>query len=78
MAKKFKNSYDHECAILIAEKLRARDRSFPLAEFITADDFFAHGLPVGGPAFSRRQDIFAELLDQTLPPDYSAALTMDH
>ncbi|MDA3950346.1 MAG: hypothetical protein PF508_14155 [Spirochaeta sp.] len=72
MAKKFKDYYDAECALLIASRL---------VEVLGAGGFERNGFVAEisarleeGPPFSARQDIFAGALERHLPSDYSTAV----
>ncbi len=71
MAKKFKDYYDRECAVLLAGKFSSHRPDFVAIDFI---NWVASQLP--DLEFFQRQDLFVDAVDKFLGNDYLANLQL--
>ena len=71
MAKKFKDYYDHDCATLLAGKLRSVYPKF------NSDGFIAKlNNELADKEFLKRQDAFADAFEEYLPEDYQKVIAV--
>lgn len=71
MAKKFKDYYDKECALIIAGKINEVNSSFDTEGFVSKIR-----AELNGKEFFQRQDLFVDAFEQFMPKSYSETIAI--